>query len=342
MENVFNKINLRIKDKISYVANHQLASNLLLLTVSLLLLTYHLTTEPSSIKDFIYGEDGILESLSAIFYFLASLFFLMGARTTTAGYKRWMYWCLFLCVLLFVVGGEEISWGQRIFGIVTPEQLSEVNVQQEFNFHNIDGIHQNIRFFGVLFVFVFCYLIPLSNCYSDKLHSLYQRWQLPIFPASSIMIVTIATSFMIFPRLLIDQAVYSLFETDEIGEFYLSLAWLIFSIASWNRSLSRNKHLVNNSLAKKIWICSESVWGQSQCKDTWQWCTRHLHERATSTQWPQLLEHLANAIIIEMAGVNAINQQMFAEDCLSLSHTPDWTIFLHNLFYSLQAYARQP
>ena len=224
MEDVFNKVNLRIKDKISFVANHQLASNLLLLTISLLLLTYHLTTEPSSFKEVIYGEDGILESLSAIFYFLASLFFLMGARTTTVGYKRWTYWCLFFCVLLFVVGGEEISWGQRIFGIVTPEQLSEVNVQQEFNFHNIDGIHQNIRFFAVLFVFIFCYLIPLSNHYSDKLHRLYQRWQLPIFPASSIVIVTIATSFMIVPRLLLDQSVYSLFEIDEIGEFYLSQA----------------------------------------------------------------------------------------------------------------------
>ena len=32
---------------------------------------------------------------------------------------------------------EEISWGQRIFDIDTPEALKEVNVQKEINIHNL-------------------------------------------------------------------------------------------------------------------------------------------------------------------------------------------------------------
>ena len=35
--------------------------------------------------------------------------------------------------------GEEISWGQRIFGFATPDFLMPLNVSQEFNVHNIDS-----------------------------------------------------------------------------------------------------------------------------------------------------------------------------------------------------------
>ena len=42
-----------------------------------------------------------------------------------------------LAVACFFVAGEEISWGQRIFNIATPEKLAEKNMQQELTVHNI-------------------------------------------------------------------------------------------------------------------------------------------------------------------------------------------------------------
>ncbi len=38
---------------------------------------------------------------------------------------------------LFFFAGEEISWGQRVFGFGTPETLSKLNHQQETNLHNL-------------------------------------------------------------------------------------------------------------------------------------------------------------------------------------------------------------
>ena len=38
-------------------------------------------------------------------------------------------------VLLFTAG-EEISWGQHIFGYPTPDWIAERNSQEEFNLHN--------------------------------------------------------------------------------------------------------------------------------------------------------------------------------------------------------------
>ena len=38
----------------------------------------------------------------------------------------------------FFLAGEEISWGQRVIGIETPEAIAEANRQSETNLHNID------------------------------------------------------------------------------------------------------------------------------------------------------------------------------------------------------------
>ena len=37
----------------------------------------------------------------------------------------------------FMLAGEEISWGQRVFGVATPGELASVNDQSEMNLHNI-------------------------------------------------------------------------------------------------------------------------------------------------------------------------------------------------------------
>jgi hypothetical protein len=46
-----------------------------------------------------------------------------------------------ICALgLLFVTGEEIAWGQRIFGLSTPEALREINTQDELTLHNIENV----------------------------------------------------------------------------------------------------------------------------------------------------------------------------------------------------------
>jgi hypothetical protein len=47
-----------------------------------------------------------------------------------------------LGTVLLVAAGEEISWGQRLFGTETPAVLVDGNRQDELNLHNIDGLQQ--------------------------------------------------------------------------------------------------------------------------------------------------------------------------------------------------------
>ncbi len=59
--------------------------------------------------------------------------------------------------VLFAVGffmlfGEEISWGQRLLGFETPEAFKEINVQDEFNLHNLAGYAADHIFIASVFL----------------------------------------------------------------------------------------------------------------------------------------------------------------------------------------------
>jgi hypothetical protein len=232
----FEKIDSNPREKHNST-KYLLITNALWLALSVSLLAFYILAKSSSFKNLMFHEDGILESSQAIFYFAATLMFFLKAWSKNINNKLFSFWCLLFGALLFVMGGEEISWGQRIFGFVTPAQLNGSNIQHEFNLHNINGVHQHIRLVGNFFVSVLFCFIPLSNRYLLNFRSLYTRWKLPVFPLSSILIVTISLLFMILPRLFFHKVIY---EIDEIGEFYLALSWLIYAAEIYrNRFIQR-------------------------------------------------------------------------------------------------------
>jgi hypothetical protein len=97
-------------------------------------------------------EDSLIEWLQfvalvvAFFMFvrLAILQFRLGRRAVG-------FLFIGVAAVVFVVAGEEISWGQRIFGFVTPAALEAVNHQGETNIHNI-GLIQRVFNFAELAV----------------------------------------------------------------------------------------------------------------------------------------------------------------------------------------------
>lgn len=91
-------------------------------------------------------EDGPIEDLSAILFLVASLGFVVVAvrsRVLRGRSSRWAYFfTLSWAALMAVFVGEEISWGQRILGVPTPEFLGEINAQSELNVHNIAWLYE--------------------------------------------------------------------------------------------------------------------------------------------------------------------------------------------------------
>jgi len=152
----------------------------------------------------LFEEDGLFENASALSFLVSSLIFLLlffkiskpGIKFSRL--KIGHYVLLIFSFLFFLFAGEEISWGQRIFNIETPELLKEINVQREINLHNIrifdvtdtDGLHPKHglarmitanRMFS-LFWFFFCVVIPVLNRSNRLFTGWIKKTAFPVVP----------------------------------------------------------------------------------------------------------------------------------------------------------------
>lgn len=100
-------------------------------------------------------EDGPIEWGTSIPYFIAVI---VSALVSVSLYRNGqrLFGVLYalLAVGLFFIGGEEISWGQRVFGWQTTHFFAEHNIQDETNLHNmlgryaLEGLYIIVGFYG--------------------------------------------------------------------------------------------------------------------------------------------------------------------------------------------------
>lgn len=136
-------------------------------------------------------EDAFGENLTAVFYGVAGiLLFILPFQRKSTGRPLKTYILSTLLALLFIfVAGEEISWGQRILGIETPEKLAEQNVQGEFNFHNLEFFDRHSGLLNQhtilnVFCLLFGVVIPLLNRFSAPIRNLLTKMYFPVVPLS--------------------------------------------------------------------------------------------------------------------------------------------------------------
>jgi hypothetical protein len=92
---------------------------------------------------FLTDEDSLLEWAQFAGFAAASIFALVCAwRFRKTGRPLLALVYLAFGLGCFFIAGEEIAWGQRIFGFETPEGLEELNEQEEVTVHNIDVVQQ--------------------------------------------------------------------------------------------------------------------------------------------------------------------------------------------------------
>lgn len=75
--------------------------------------------------------------------------------------------CLMVALGTFFVAGEEIAWGQHIFGWSTPEALEAVNVQQETTLHNIASAHP-VFVYAAMFAGLYGTIVPFLGSLARK------------------------------------------------------------------------------------------------------------------------------------------------------------------------------
>lgn len=168
--------------KLSLVEKILLAVVAALLTISLVLAFTNL----EYFADRFTFEDGIVE-WGTVLALLAGSFLCMYRFVNLWKYKRWPFllFTFLFGLFIFFAAGEEISWGQRILNIETPEYFEKHNMQKETNFHNlvINGVRINRIFFSFFLIgalSIYLIIIPILYRSKEWMRSWMNSWGIPL------------------------------------------------------------------------------------------------------------------------------------------------------------------
>jgi hypothetical protein len=110
-------------------------------------------------------EDSVIEWMQVVFYLISSIIALL-VSIKSLRHKMTLNGVLYgiLAIGLLFISLEEVSWGQRIIHIATPDYFRQHNVQHEISLHNlravqpiVHGIYMLVGFYGA-FAWIFLYL----------------------------------------------------------------------------------------------------------------------------------------------------------------------------------------
>ena len=116
-----------------------------------------LTIPLRPLYEFLIGEDGPIEWLQVALVLVTAITLVgVSARLFRSGRRLAGLAAAAGVVTMLFIAGEEISWGQRILGWSTPDDLAEINRQAETNIHNIGDL---LKMFNVVLMLASLYAL---------------------------------------------------------------------------------------------------------------------------------------------------------------------------------------
>ena len=157
---------------------------------------------------------------------------------------------------------EEISWGQRLFGVRTPEFLERINVQGELNVHNIavfnrfthdgqekEGVKLLLNMERLFTVFCLAYgvIVPLMAEVSGRARRWLRGMGIPVLPLGVGLLFVV--NYLVAKIIEIRFAhVLPVNAGDEIKECNASILFLIAAVSVFRywpkRGVQRNASVV--------------------------------------------------------------------------------------------------
>ncbi len=174
-------------------------------------------------------EDGFVEWFTVVILFIAMIvcmrrfWILRGKRS-----KLFLTVTMLLGLFCLFGAGEEISWGQRIFGLETPDYLKERNAQGELGLHNlvieIDGeeVKLNKLIFGTgLAIMLSIYLFIATPLY---------RTQAPVTRFFHAIAAPMPRNYQVAGYLFVVTVVELLVDSSKRGEMTEFAGSIIFAL----------------------------------------------------------------------------------------------------------------
>lgn len=132
------------------------------------------------------NQEGTFEHIQAVFYLAAFVLGVISAKRAYQQRRMPVFWLLALFSLgVFFVLGEEIAWGQALFGFNSPEFFQHHNQQGDMTLHNVwlveSGKWHHKAFLLVGLYGAFAWLATRNLPVSDKRQFLVPPWFLSLY-----------------------------------------------------------------------------------------------------------------------------------------------------------------
>ena len=187
------------------------------------------------------AEDNVGEYCTSVSFALSGfLMIILSFKCGTCLQK--LLWVL-IGICFIIVSAEEISWGQRIFSLSTPDQIKQINLQNEITLHNL----KSASFINIILHKIVAYMILVWLSFSIIVHLILPRLEVKIRSIGLPLV-----SFNLIPIFLVPLYFFLFFpiiKSDEIGETFFGIAIFALSLdmfldygyskrwLAWNRVL---------------------------------------------------------------------------------------------------------
>jgi hypothetical protein len=192
----------------------------------------YLTNEPY--YRLLINEDQAVEWLTFLFLILSGFSSAVLANKIKHRYHYYHWFFILFAGFCILAGFEEISWGQRVFGVETTEFFQKHSDQQEINLHNTfqGTVGIKTKHIALLLMFIYGVILPWREKKKDAHVEWLKEHQLVLPPTFLI------PGFLMATLLMLDfQTGYE----EEIGEFFFSLCF--FLMMQWNHYLQNTTNV---------------------------------------------------------------------------------------------------
>ena len=185
-------------------------------------------------------EDALVEWLTFVFLFLSGLLSFFIATRIRKRTHRYHWFFIAFSLFCILASLEEISWGQRVFGIRSPEFFFWNSDNGEMNVHNVMQKWYEIKTKHItgwsLFLYGTCLPMLALN---HRIRSLFERIRFVVPPP------VLAFSFFIAALMMIDRPTG---KEEEIGELFFGLCFFLFMLMEYLKEKGKMLGRVANRL----------------------------------------------------------------------------------------------
>lgn len=189
-------------------------------------------------------EDHFIEYVQVVVLVIAALTsFQVFRQLSSRGEKILKYIFLVGFIGLMVVAFEEISWGQRLLGIDTPETIAEINVQDEITLHNLEVVSEIIwqTYFVLSLIASKAWLLKGQLRKLGQRASLYSRLLIPPWYTTTYFFIPFIFYYLTRPGQ--DHTIGRWAESFELF-LYLGIAIFIWQSWLWLKSTNQKSSTI--------------------------------------------------------------------------------------------------